>query len=132
MVSTVNRTWNDVNRNFVPDCDLRSPDANAECGAISNRNFGTVVPGIQRDPEVLEGWHNREFSWQSSVSVDHQLQREREAERRILPDLVRQLPGDGQPGRDAGRLRSVLHHRAGRRPAAGRRQRCSRFAVTTI
>jgi hypothetical protein len=73
MVSTVNRTWNDVNRNFVPDCDLRSPDANAECGAISNRNFGTVVPGTQRDPEVLEGWHNREFSWQSSVSVDHQL-----------------------------------------------------------
>jgi hypothetical protein len=64
MVTTVNRTWNDSNLNFVPDCNLRSPDANAECGAISNRNFGTVVPGTQRDPQVLEGWHNREFSWQ--------------------------------------------------------------------
>ena len=73
MVTTVNRTWNDSNLNFVPDCNLRSPDANAECGAISNRNFGTVVPGTQRAPEVLEGWHNREYSWQGSVSVDHQL-----------------------------------------------------------
>ena len=73
MVTTVNRTWNDSNLNFVPDCNLNSPDANAECGAISNRNFGTVVPGTQRDPEVSEGWHNREYSWQGSVSVDHQL-----------------------------------------------------------
>ena len=73
MVATANRTWNDANGNYVPDCDLRSPDANRECGPISNRNFGTVVPGTERAPEVLEGWQNRPFSWQSSVSVDHQL-----------------------------------------------------------
>jgi hypothetical protein len=73
MVQTANRTWNDGNGNYVPDCNLRSPVQNGECGPISNRNFGTVLPGTQRSSEVLEGWQNRPFSWQSSVSVDHQL-----------------------------------------------------------
>ncbi len=72
MVQTANRTWTD-NGNYVPDCDLRSPLANGECGPISNRNFGTVRPATERAPETLEGWQTRPFSWQSSVSVDHQL-----------------------------------------------------------
>ena len=73
MVTTATLTWNDLNGDFVPDCDFGNFDANGECGPISNRNFGTVVPGTERSDEVMKGWHNREYSWQGSISVDHQL-----------------------------------------------------------
>jgi hypothetical protein len=35
-VLNVARTWNDANRNNVPDCDLASPFANGECGVLAN------------------------------------------------------------------------------------------------
>src|SRR5260370_19590151 len=39
LVTQTNRTWNDVNHNYVPNCDLRNPAANGECGAIDNSAF---------------------------------------------------------------------------------------------
>jgi len=41
-VNSVNRTWNDANGNYVPDCDLRNAGANGECGAFDNQNFGQL------------------------------------------------------------------------------------------
>ena len=38
-VNTVNRTWNDANRNYVPDCDLANPLANGECGGVRQPEF---------------------------------------------------------------------------------------------
>ena len=43
-VASANRTWSDANRNYVPDCDLRNPLANGECGALDNLNFGRNNP----------------------------------------------------------------------------------------
>ena len=73
LVTSATRNWNDANRNFVPDCDLINPAANAECGAISNRNFGSTRPGVAYDPDITEGWNKREYNWQFSAGVQREL-----------------------------------------------------------
>jgi hypothetical protein len=73
VVTSTNRSWNDANRNFSPDCDLLNPAANGECGAMSNRNFGLPVPGSSYDPDVIGGWGHREYNWQFSAGVQHEL-----------------------------------------------------------
>jgi hypothetical protein len=73
LVTSTNRSWNDANRNFVPDCDLLNPAANGECGAMSNRDFGSTRPGRAYDPETLRGWNTREHNWQFSAGVQREL-----------------------------------------------------------
>jgi hypothetical protein len=81
IVNSANRTWNDQlfgagdprSGNFVPDCNLSDLDPNGECGAISNRAFGTVGSLLQWDPELLEGWGVRPYNWQASIGVQHEL-----------------------------------------------------------
>jgi hypothetical protein len=66
--------WNDANANFIPDCDLRNPVANGECGAWSTRNFGQVVGGDTRfAADALEGFNKENYNWQGNVSVQQQL-----------------------------------------------------------
>jgi hypothetical protein len=73
-VNSVNRAWNDVNRNYVPDCDLGNFAANGECGAIANANFGKNNPLAERwDSSVLQGWGVRDSNWDLSTEVQHQL-----------------------------------------------------------
>jgi hypothetical protein len=67
------RSWNDANRNFVPDCNLVSPDGNGECGPMTNRNFGQPLQTARVNPEILEGWGNRPFNWEIGAGVQHQL-----------------------------------------------------------
>ena len=73
LVLSANRAWTDANRDFVPNCDLINPAANGECGALSNRNFGTVLPGRQIDAETVEGWGRRLANWQFSAGVQREL-----------------------------------------------------------
>lgn len=73
LVLSTNRSWNDIDRDFTPDCDLVSPDANGECGPLANRNFGSAVPGAQYDADLLRGWGNRFYNWEFSASVQHEL-----------------------------------------------------------
>jgi hypothetical protein len=73
LVTSTNRAWNDANRNFVPDCDLLNPAANGECGAMSNRDFGSTRPGVAYDPDTLTGWNQREYNWQFSAGVQREL-----------------------------------------------------------
>ena len=73
-VTTASRSWNDTNRNFVPDCDLGNFGINGECGAISNRNFGQNNPNATRwDPDVLSGWGKRDSNWDLSTEIQHEL-----------------------------------------------------------
>jgi hypothetical protein len=77
------RTWEDVNKNYVPDCVL-GPEvlaANGECGALSDTNFGIIrdvargQAGNQRYEEgVLGGFQDaQEYMWQGSVSLEQEL-----------------------------------------------------------
>jgi hypothetical protein len=71
-VLSVNRTWGDANGNFNPDCDLKNPQANGECGRISNLNFGQNNPNATRyDPALLTGLRN--YNWETTAVIDRQL-----------------------------------------------------------
>ena len=72
-VLNVTRSWNDVNKNFIPDCDSVSPLANDECGAMSNSNFGNSIPGTMVYPKLLNGWGVRGYNWEFSAGVQHEL-----------------------------------------------------------
>ncbi len=73
-VQSATRTWTDVNRDFVPDCDFSNLDANGECGSISDRNFGQGNPrATVWDQDMLRGFGNRDYQWESSLQVQHQL-----------------------------------------------------------
>jgi len=73
-VNSVNRTWNDANGNYLPDCDLNNFSANGECGVISNLNFGLNNPNAQRyDDDLLRGFGNRDYFWDMTTEVQHQL-----------------------------------------------------------
>ncbi len=73
LVLTTNRSWNDANRNFVPDCTLTNPAANGECGAMDNQDFGSSRPGVSYDPDTLSGWGKRDYNWQFSAGIQHEL-----------------------------------------------------------
>ena len=69
-----NRSWNDANGDYVPDCDLGNFGANGECGPIDNSNFGRQNPNAVRwDPAVLSGWGKRDYNWDMSWEVQQEL-----------------------------------------------------------
>src|SRR4029453_389200 len=73
-VNSVNRTWDDANRNYIPDCDLGNFAANGECGAIANANFGKNNPNATRYAEDgNQEWGNRFYNWDTSINVQPQL-----------------------------------------------------------
>jgi hypothetical protein len=67
------RTWTDTHRNFVPDCDLLNPLANADCGQLSELSFGTSVFNTTQDPALLAGWGVRSSDWQIGASIQQEL-----------------------------------------------------------
>jgi hypothetical protein len=72
-VQAVTRQWNDADTDFTPDCDLTNPLLNGECLQISNLAFGNPIPSTTYNTEVLEGWGQRGYNWETSVSVQHEL-----------------------------------------------------------
>jgi hypothetical protein len=81
LLSTTTRTWNDVDRDWVPDCELNNFNAQDNsasggdiCGALNNGAiFGTVTPGTSYDPDLLEGWGKRAFNWEFTGAVQHEI-----------------------------------------------------------
>ena len=65
-VTSATRTWNDANRDFVPDCDLKNPLANGECLQVNNLNFGQANPNATRyADDVTDGYGVRGYNWES-------------------------------------------------------------------
>jgi hypothetical protein len=72
IATTDRRQWVDINRDhtiFNPDFTVQE----SELGPSSNLNFGRAVPGTTYDPNALSGWFNRAYSWETNVSVQHEL-----------------------------------------------------------
>jgi len=67
------RGWNDTNRDYVPDCDLRNPAANGECAAMDNQNLGQQVFTRTFDPAFVSGWDTRPYNWSLGVGVQHEV-----------------------------------------------------------
>jgi hypothetical protein len=61
------------NSNFIPDCDLTNFAANGECGPINSPLFGQSVPAVSWDPRARTGWGVREFNYQWSAVLEHEL-----------------------------------------------------------
>ena len=55
------------------ECDLKNPAANGECGAINNNKFGTLNVVTRYADDVLSGFGNRQYNWQGSAVVQHEL-----------------------------------------------------------
>ena len=71
--STV-RTWNDVNGNYVPDCDLRNSSPNGECGGWSDLTFGQIRgASTRRVADALGGYNLQDYNWQLAAQVQHEL-----------------------------------------------------------
>jgi hypothetical protein len=71
--TTTTRTWNDIDSDFVPDCDLVDLQPNGECLVVSNLNFGQLTSVGLFDRETRFGWGNRAYNWEFSTSVQHEL-----------------------------------------------------------
>lgn len=73
VTNTTTRSWNDANRDYVPDCNLFSPTANGECGAMADPNLGQLRSGATYDPDILDGWNKRATNWEFAAGVRHEL-----------------------------------------------------------
>jgi hypothetical protein len=78
--TSANRSWNDGNRNWIPDCNLLNPAAQNNlasggdsCGATSPSTFGTVGVTTSYDDGVLRGWGARPNDWGIGASIQQEL-----------------------------------------------------------
>jgi len=80
VATTTARAWTDLNGNFRPDCNLLNMGAQSPattgsidvCGA-GNPNFGRAVAFATYDPDILRGWNVREYSWDLSAGIQHEI-----------------------------------------------------------
>jgi hypothetical protein len=73
IVTRANRSWDDANGNFIPDCDLNNQAFNGECGPISDSGFGTLRTNTALSKDVTEGFGVRPYVWQTSAAVQQEL-----------------------------------------------------------
>ena len=75
-VNTAVRSWTDTNHNYYPDCNRGDFQANGECGALDNQNFGKSNPSAVRwSDDVRSGWGVRDFNWEFGSEIQHELTR---------------------------------------------------------
>ena len=120
--ASTTRTWND-NGNYVPDCDLRNPVANGECGPWSDLTFGQVRAGnTRRAADALRRLQPAGLQLAGVGFLQHELR----PNVALNVGYFRTWYGDflvtDNQARHGGRLRSVLRHGAEGHAAARRRR----------
>jgi hypothetical protein len=74
LVNSTSRTWQDLNGDFIPQCDVTSTAANGECAAVANPGFGsTNTNALRFDPDALFGWNSRGYNWELGVGVQREI-----------------------------------------------------------
>ncbi len=81
IVTSVDRSWQDGNGNFVVDCDILNPALQSTpggdtCGALTDNalNFGKAGNNLtQVNPEILSGWGVRPHNSQWGLDVQQEL-----------------------------------------------------------
>jgi hypothetical protein len=74
VTGTLTRSWNDGNRDFVPQGDPLDPAANGELGPSPNRLYGQPSFYYRSDPDyVLGGFGSRMYNWEFSTSIQHEV-----------------------------------------------------------
>ena len=80
IVTNTSRSWTTTRAwypEMVPNCDLRNPNTNGfggdTCGTMNNRNFGQQIFSTVPDPDWIQGWGKRPYSWAGSIAVERQL-----------------------------------------------------------
>jgi Carboxypeptidase regulatory-like domain len=73
LVQTTSREWRDPNNNRIAECDFMNPGVSGECQAWTNLNWGQQGQTTQVNPDVQEGWGKRNWDWQFSAGVQHEL-----------------------------------------------------------
>ncbi len=63
-VNTATRTWNDLNRDGIPQ--------DTELGPLGS-TFGQRIVSTTYDPETVTGWGKRRHNWEYSGSITHEL-----------------------------------------------------------
>jgi hypothetical protein len=48
-------------------------NANGECGAVANRNFGSLVPETNYDDDILRGWGKRIYNWEFTAGAQREI-----------------------------------------------------------
>jgi hypothetical protein len=71
--TNTNRTWNDADGDYVPDCQIFAVQANGECGGLADPLFNTLAGGNDYDPDLLTGWGKRNYNWEFSAGVQQEL-----------------------------------------------------------
>jgi hypothetical protein len=79
LVTTTSRGWTDSGENggikgdFVAQCDFMNPAGNGECGGWTSLNWGQQGQTTAVNPDVQQGWGKRNWDWQFSAGVQHEL-----------------------------------------------------------
>ena len=120
-ILSVNRTWGDTDRDYVPDCDLNDPLQNGECGQINNLNFGQNNPNaLVISPDILTG--NRQYNWDMSLLLQRQIMRGVSLSAGYYRKQFYNFTVTGKPPVGAVSFQGVLRERACRSATAGRRR----------
>ncbi len=72
-MQSTTRGWTDFNNNWVAECDFLNPNQSGECQAWGNLNWGKQGTTTTVNPAVQEGWGKRNYDWQFSAGVQHEI-----------------------------------------------------------